>query len=484
MVDTASPHGNEHPHQSGVEDLDTGRLGRVPLVSLSLASFIPAVGMALVPLLMFETAGTAAWPSALLGALAVIFVGLSVITFARRFVSTGSLYSYVAEVFGPWARYLTAAALFVGFVLQVGGIGGIVGIFTGSFLISRGFENALDFGPQSAIILGAIVIAAIVAIRGLDTSVRVAVGLAALSIPLVLIITIASAVHTGLDLSQQFDFDGISVSGILQGVAAGTTFLVGFESCTALAAETRDARRNIPLAVMSVPVVLGLLYLLCTILQVPGLIAASSDLEAGMSAPAALALNAGLGSAVATATDLVLAVACFAALIGFVNYGARFIMTLGIDNLLPERITSVNTKFRSPHVAIIVLSVLGFADIAAVMAVTGTVTEAYYAGAPLIVYAWVAPYILITVGAIILMLRAKTKHPLILVCSALGGITMAWVYLNGVINPPAPPSDAMSWVIVVVIALVLAVFVMSGRRRRPTTPPTPAPIRGEEEIAL
>jgi hypothetical protein len=60
---------------------------------------------------------------------------------------------------------------------------------------------------------------------------------------------------------------------------------------------------------------------------------------------------------------------------------------------------------------------------------------------------------------------------------------MAWVYLNGVINPPAPPSDAMSWVIIVVIALVLAVFAMSGRRRR-LTPSTPAPIRGEEEIAL
>jgi hypothetical protein len=40
----------------------------------------------------------------------------------------------------------------------------------------------------------------------------------------------------------------------------------------------------------------------------------------------------------------------------------------------------------------------------------------------------------------------------------------------------------MSWVIIVVIALVLAVFAMSGRGRR--TPSTPAPIRGEEEIAL
>jgi amino acid transporter len=110
------------------------------------------------------------------------------------------------------------------------------------------------------------------------------------------------------------------------------------------------------------------------------------------------------------------------------------------------------------------------------------VTEAYYASAPLIVYAWVAPYILITAGAIVLMLRTKTKRPLILVCSALGGLTMAWVYVNGVINPPAPPGDAMSWVIIVVIALVLAVFAMSGRGRR--TPSTPAPIRGEEEIAL
>ena len=195
--------------------------------------------------------------------------------------------------------------------------------------------TALQFGPQVVIFAVAIALAAAIAFRGLDTSVLVAVTLAVLSLPLVVVITIASAWHNGLDLSHQFSFADFSISGTLKGVAVGTAFLMGFESCTALAAETRDPRRNVPLAVMAVPVMLGALFPIATILQVPGLAAASAQLEAGMSAPAALASQAGLGSWFATASDAVLAVATFAALIGFVNYGARFAMTLAEDGLLP-----------------------------------------------------------------------------------------------------------------------------------------------------
>ncbi len=81
--------------------LETGRLGRASLVSLSLASFFPAVGIALVPLLVFSTAGTNAWQASLLSTIAVVCVGRAVTAFARRYVATGSLYSYIGEVFGP-----------------------------------------------------------------------------------------------------------------------------------------------------------------------------------------------------------------------------------------------------------------------------------------------------------------------------------------------------------------------------------------------
>lgn len=465
-----SPPGPSHPAPE--PHLESGRLSRSSLVSLSLASFFPAVAIALVPLLVFGTAGMHAWQSSLLATIAVVCVGRAVTTFARRFVATGSLYSYVGEVFGPWARYLTGAALLGGFLTAIAALAAVVGIFTGSFLVSHGVANALHFGPQVVIFAVAIVMAAAIAFRGLDTSVLIAVTLTALSLPLVLVITIASARHTGLDATHQFSFADFSVNGILQGVAVGTAFLIGFESCTALAAESRDPRRNVPLAVMAVPVVLGGVFPIATILQVPGLAAASDQLAAGMSAPAALALQAGLGSWVATASDAVLAVATFAALIGFINYGARFAMTLAEDRLLPLSLARIHPRHHSPFVASAVLSLIGFALISALVFVTDDVTVAYTPIATLLVYLWVVPYVLIAIGAIVLTARAREVRPFLWLASSLGGAAIAWSYVNGLINPPAPPADSMSWIALLVLAVLLVVITTTARRGRRQDPAT------------
>lgn len=445
---------------------DTGTLGSGSLVAFSLASFFPAVGIALVPLLVFSTAGETAWLSSLLATVAVICIGRAVITFARRFVSTGSIYSYVAEVFGPWARYLAAASLLAGYVVAIGALAAVVGLFTGSFLLGQGMADALTFGPQSLIMLAAVGIAALVAFRGIDTSIWVAVGLSVVSIPLVLVITVASAAHTGLDLAGQFDPASFSLIGTLQGIALGAAFLVGFESCAALAAEAREPRRSIPLAVMAVPVVLGLTFPLVTILQVPGLVAASDDLAAGVSAPAALALQAGLGTGVATATDVVLAIATFAALLSFVNYGARFAMALAQDGLVPAAVAKIQRRYRSPYVGIAATTIVGYVVIAVLVYLTGDVVTAYNTVAPLVVYLWVAPYLLIASGAILLTVRDGEYRIGLIVACVYGGLAMAWAYLNGIINPPPSPGDAMSWVVLLVLGLVPLLLVLNRRRRR------------------
>ena len=444
--------------------LEAGRLGRTALVSLSLSAFYPAVSLALVPFLVFTTAGVTAWQSSLLATLAVVYIGRAVIVFARRYVATGSLYSYIAEVFGPWARYLTGAALLGGYITVVTGAVAFVGVFVGSFLYSRGLTTALQFGPQAVIFAITLAGAAAIALRGLGTSVRIAVVLAVLALPLVVVITVASAHHTGLDLAHQFVFD-FSLSHTMQGIAVGAALLIGFESCAVLATETRDPLRNVPVAVMAAPVVLGGLLPIVTILQVPGLAAASDQLAAGMSAPAALAIQSGLGTSVATATDLVLAVASFASLIGFVNYAARFALALAEDGLLPDAIAHVHPRYHSPYVAIGALAVTGFAMGSGLVFWTGDIVSAYTPIATLIVYLWVLPYVLIAAGAIVLTVRAREFRPGLWIAAAIGAAAMAWSYLNGLINPPAPPAGSMAWVAVVVIAALVVAFTANQRWR-------------------
>lgn len=447
-------------------DLQPSHLSRVQIVGLAAASMIPAVALAAVPALLFMSAGTGSWLAALISALVTVAVGLSVVAFARRHVATGALYSYVSTVFGPWARLLTAASLLLGYACMVAGITMVIGVYTGSFLLSVGVHSGLSVGVQVTVYTAAVLIAVLCARRGLDVSTRTAVVLMAVSIPVVLIVVIASAAATGLQLGDQLSFaGGFSGSGVFQGVAAGITFLVGFESCAALALETKDPRRSVPAAVLGIPVLLGAAYLAATVLQVPGLIQSADALAEGASPAAALARNAGLGEAFATGTDLVLAVATFAGLIGFVNFGARFMATIAVEGLLPHRLGRVHPRYNSPATAVAVLGAVGLVTLVAlVVSFPDSLLSVYSAVATLIVYLWVIPYVLVCLAHVVLMVRERAVRPLPVLAALLGAAAMLWLYVNGLVNRPPSPVDAMSYVSLALVAVVLIALLVARKK--------------------
>ncbi len=279
--------------------------------------------------------------------------------------------------------------------------------------------------------------------------------------------------HTGLDLGGQLSLEGSSVSGIFQGVAAGAVFVVAFESSAALAAETKSPRRNIPLAVMSVPVILGAAYLMATLLQVPGLTAAADAINSGLSPAAALAQQARLGDVVVKSIDLVLAVANLASLIAFVNYGSRFVATLATDGLLPRALAKVHDRFRSPNVAVISLAAAAQGCLLLLIWLypNDLLTKVFPSLSTLTVYAWVVPWVLICLGSIVLRIRERRARPLAILTALVGAALTVWIYVNAIVNPPAPPVDKMTYVFLVAAGAMFAAFAFLYRRQRRKQPP-------------
>lgn len=454
---------------SEVDQDSRNYLSRRSLVSLSLASFVPAVSFATGPLILFSSAGPVSWISALLSMAATICVGVSVIHFARRYVASGSLYSYVGEVFRPWARFVTGACLFAGYVMGVSALLVVVGMYVGSFLHSVSMSSALNFGPQAIIVLLTIVASAGIAFIGLDTSIRAAVVLTVISIPIVLVIVGASVWHTGLDLPLQFDFSQFKLSDTLRGAALGMAFLIGFESCAALATETRDARKNVPWAVIAPPLVIGGGIPIFLLMSVPGLIASADHLIAGVSAPAALAANAGLPGWIGQISDLTFGIASVASTLAFVNYGARFAMTLAEDSLLPPIFARLHPRHGTPYVALALVATLSFGLIVALQAILRDIVTVYTATATLVIDLWVVPYILITAGAIIATARAHEFRPGLWVASAIGLVAMTYVLINGVVNAAPGPTSKMIYVMVGTVVTLLVVFAASKAVRKRTS---------------
>jgi amino acid transporter len=461
--------------------LQAGHLNSVQIIALALTSQTPAVALATVPFLLVLTAGNGSWLGALVIAVTTACIGVSVITFARRYVGTGSVYSYMPHVFGAWGRLLVGATLTIGFVALIAGVLLLTGIFAGSFLVTIGVVSGLSPGVIAATSTLAIVIAAALAYRGLDASVRTAVVLTLMTVPIIVLITLAIAFHTGLDLNRQLHLEGASLSGIFQGVAAGAVFVVAFESAAALAAETKAPKRNIPLAVMSIPVVLGAAYLVTTLLQVPGLSAAMDAINAGLSPAAAMAQEADLGDVIVKSIDLVLAVANLASLIAFVNYGSRFIATLAMDGLLPTPVAKVHERFRSPNIAVVALAMAAQGCLLGLIWLypNDLLTKVFPSLSTLTVYNWVVPWTLICLGSIVLHVRERRVRPLPVFAALVGGAASVSIYVNAIMNPPPGPVGEMAYVFLFAAGVTFVVFFLLDRRRlrrQATAAPSREPI--------
>ncbi|WP_432989811.1 hypothetical protein [Dactylosporangium sp. CA-233914] len=90
----------------------------------------------------------------------------------------------------------------------------------------------------------------------------------------------------------------------------------------------------------------------------------------------------------------------------------------------------------------------------------------YTALATLLVFFWVIPYLLIAAGAVALMKRLRSLTAGLVISALVGAVTMGWLYVNNLVNPPASPIDAMSWVFLVTIAVGFAAFWLTERRSK------------------
>jgi amino acid transporter len=188
----------------------------------------------------------------------------------------------------------------------------------------------------------------------------------------------------------------------------------------------------------------------------------------GASPIAAMAENAGLG-AFAPVADICLAITCFAIVVGFMNYAPRVWATMAADGVLPQSLGRVSPRTHTPVIAIIALAVVSGAFPIILSAVTGDSPLAVYTSlATLFPYLWVIPYVLICIGAIVMLARQRKLHLGVAVAAVLGALGFAMVYVNALLNPTGTSVDAMTWVApaaVGVALIVMAATSIAARRR-------------------
>jgi amino acid transporter len=184
-----------------------------------------------------------------------------------------------------------------------------------------------------------------------------------------------------------------SLMGVMVQSTIAILILVGFESCTALAAETKEPQKNIPKAIILALVIQGLFAYLfeyfCTGLMMSDKLVGTVAGKAvyGLDAAAASAAPigdlakllgdslGGIGFGLMITIAITVAIAIIGTTLSCMNTAVRISCAMAEDKEFPELLGFMHGEFSTPHVAIWVLaiisSIIGGIGVWSVVGLTG-----------------------------------------------------------------------------------------------------------------
>lgn len=326
-------------------------------------------GIFLVPAEMMQAAGSAklvflAW---IVGG---IFSFCGAVTYAElgKFKpQAGGEYVYIRDAFGPLPGFLCGWTWTV--VVKPGslaaistGIVRILGSFSALSFLMRPGGRLTPAGLLVAIAFVALISA--VNYVGIKRAGNFQLAFTALKIFLILAIAgLAFSSHGSWShFHQTFTGAKAGFAGFVAAVTAALWAYDGWSDLNMVAEEVRDPERNLPTALIGGLLAIAVLYMLVNaavqFTLPPGAIAASSSPMSDAAADAAA--HSALGAGAAAVVAIAMIIALTATLNGVAMSGSRMTFALSRDGNFFRFLSSVHSRFHTPHLAIVVQGILSF----------------------------------------------------------------------------------------------------------------------------
>jgi amino acid transporter len=354
------------------------------------------------------------WPGIVFALVLAFLTALSYSELARVYpeAGTGSCYYFAEKAFvdraelthRKWARL---AKLVTGWAAHLfyWVYPGVMVAFMATLVAYIAGQFGIDVGvvPQMIICLAFAALVGYIALRGVNGS-----TLTALVINVVQLIALvgfsAIAVWYRVANPDQAEFVHPSAASVvlpksLLNVLMQSTIailiLVGFESCTAFGAEAKNARRDVPRAVILALVIQGLFaYLIeyfaanfavsdkLTLAKDDGSVLNGLDAAAASSAPMGDlvrqigdSLLGGFGFGLMIVIAVTVALAILGTTLSAMNTGVRITYAMGQDKEMPELLGLLHGQFATPHFAVLAMAVvsaiIGCLGVVSVVTLTG-----------------------------------------------------------------------------------------------------------------
>ncbi len=247
----------DSPPQS--EQLQRGQIGLLGVLMPGLAQVAPAFNLFFTTGVMASLAGASVPLIFLISMVGVAATASSLAQFAGLYPSSGSFLTYIAKTMGARSSTAVGVIAIVGYIIAFGGIY----IFVGSYLVQNVFGNPHIWGITQIVTIAYGVLVTAPVVLGLKFGVRITVVLYVFEAILLLVLSAVFLFNggpSGTSLTP-FAWPG-GTKDVLLAFSLAILAFGGFEAAAPLAEETRNPRRNVPIAVLGTVLVSGIIYVL------------------------------------------------------------------------------------------------------------------------------------------------------------------------------------------------------------------------------
>lgn len=290
-------------------------------------------------------AGNSVWLSFVFAAVVAAFTGLSYMELISMFPKSAAEYVYVKNAFQNkmlafnvgwieiFADTIAASAVSLGFA---------------------GYFNALFGTPIVLTALVLIFIMSVINFWGIKESSRLNVIFTVVEIAGLLFIVLL-ALYFGRYGSVNYLEMPHGLGGTLSAAALIFFAYIGFEDLANISEEVKDARKNVPKALMISVVITTVIYILIGLAVVS--LVSWQDLAASK-APLAFAVSSVLGERAFWAMSIIALFATANTVLICMIVGSRMMYGMGRDGSLPKALSKIHKKRRTPYVAVFATMIL------------------------------------------------------------------------------------------------------------------------------
>jgi amino acid transporter len=343
--------------QSFRRGLRAGAIGALAAGVMAAAHEAPSVSMFFNSPFAAANAGKGMAASFLFASIIIALVAWVISLFSAKLPTSGYAYTFVSRSLGPRAGFVSAwmtVLVFVGTPLIVPPAFGV----TFSDLIHRLTGVRINWAILTVLLL---VFVTFLVIRGVRESLEAGAVFLIFEVLVigafaVYVLFKAPGPQAPVALSPTA---APSLGGFAVGLIFGILSFQGFEAAATLGEETREAKRRLPLALMTAVLVTGVFY---TFVSYAVTVAWGPDKMQGYAdagTPFAVLAQNYVGSWLAVLFDGVVCAGLVAVTIAAVNAGARVMFAMARERLLPTAFARTHPVRQTPHVASAAIVIFG-----------------------------------------------------------------------------------------------------------------------------